>query len=387
VGGALAVLLVPVIAVLAAHPPKRVGEALRVAWGFAQPPPLPAAIEVLPYAALLVWVVVAGASVALLALRAAGKLSGGRFGALACGLLVLDLFRIGMGNNPSIPVAHARQPVTPAIARLQAHRPARFAGLQPKFGLQPLVPDLAMRYGLYDARGYDYPVERRYDRLWRRAVSGPQGFTPPTLQVRVSPLALRTLGLLGVTDLLAPPGGPRQPGLKVTYDGPDARLYANPDALPRTWVVAGQQRVAGEDAALAAITAPGFDARRAAVVESPLPGLSNGPAAPAGSSRIAQYEPERVVLDAHADRPALVALSDVYFPGWHATVDGHDAPIERVDYLLRGIPVGPGAHRIVLEYRPLSWRIGWIVSLVALLGLAAAVWQSARRWPARSSAP
>ena len=101
----------------------------------------------------------------------------------------------------------------------------------------------------------------------------------------------------------------------------------------------------------------------------------------------AAVRPERVVLTARAARPARVVLSDVQFPGWHATVDGRDAPLERVDYLLRGVPVGPGAHRIVLEYRPLSWRIGWIVSLVALLGLAAAVWQSARRWPARSSAP
>jgi hypothetical protein len=244
-----------------------------------------------------------------------------------------------------------------------------------------------MRYGLYDARGYDYPVERRYDRLWRRAVSGDTGFTPPTLQIRTDPLALRTLGLLGVKDIIAAPGGKPVPGLRVTYDGPDARLYGNPDALPRAWVVAGQQRVAGEDAALAAITAPGFDARRAAVVEQPVPGLSAGPAQPAGSARIASYAPEHVVLTARAARPALVVLSDVQYPGWHATVDGREAPIERVDYLLRGIPVGRGAHRIVLEYRPLSWRIGWIVSLLALLGLGAAVWQSARRWPARSSAP
>src|SRR5919202_1268685 len=105
-----------------------------------------------------------------------------------------------------------------------------------------------MRYRVYDARGYEYPVERRYDRLWRRAVSGATGFTPPTLQVRVTPQALRTLGLLGVRDLLAPPGGPRR-ALPVLYDGRDARVYANPDALPRAWVVAGQRRAAEEDAA------------------------------------------------------------------------------------------------------------------------------------------
>jgi hypothetical protein len=253
-----------------------------------------------------------------------------------------------------------------------------------------------MRYGLYDARGYDYPVERRYDRLWRRTVGGKEGFTPPTMQVDPTDGALRTLGLLGVRDLLEPPGLERRAGLRVTYDGEDARIYANPHALPRTWVVAGQRSVPGGDAALAAISDPGFDARRTAVVERPVDGLQEGAAAPAGTSRIAAYDGERVELAARADRRALVVLSDVWYPGWRATVDGREAPIERVDYLLRGVAVDPGAHRIVLEYRPWSWRAGWIVSLATallLVGLLVAgrptgamLWKSARRWPARSSA-
>jgi uncharacterized membrane protein YfhO len=55
-------------------------------------------------------------------------------------------------------------------------------------------------------------------------------------------------------------------------------------------------------------------------------------------------------------------------------------PIERVDYLLRGIAVGAGEHRIVMTYEPWTWRLGWIVSLLAALGLlAAAMWKGARR--------
>ncbi len=77
----------------------------------------------------------------------------------------------------------------------------------------------------------------------------------------------------------------------------------------------------------------------------------------------------------------LVVLSDVYFPGWKATVDGEDAPIERVDYLLRGVAVGAGEHEIVMEYQPWSWRIGWIVSFLTAVGLVAAtMWKAGRRW-------
>ena len=89
-----------------------------------------------------------------------------------------------------------------------------------------------------------------------------------------------------------------------------------------------------------------------------------------------RIEPDR--MEVTASGRGLVVLSDVHFPGWHATVDGRDADIERVDYLLRGVAVGDGEHEIVLEYRPSSWRAGWIVSLLTALGLLAAMWKGAR---------
>lgn len=78
-----------------------------------------------------------------------------------------------------------------------------------------------------------------------------------------------------------------------------------------------------------------------------------------------------------------MVLTDVHYPGWKATVDGQPADIARVDYLLRGVVVPAGHHRVEFAYEPLSWRIGWIVSLVALLGLIAvtAVALTRRRRP------
>jgi hypothetical protein len=386
VGGALAVLAVPVVLVVARVPLEHVGEALEVAWASAAAPATQAGVTILRLAALSVWIVAAGAAVVLLWLRASGRIGGATFAAVACALVAADLLRIGIGINPAIPVEHAEQPATEAIQRLQRARPARFAGLAPEIGLQPLVPDTAMRYGLYDARGYDYPIERRYDTLWKRAVAPPPGFTPPTLLVKADDESLRVLGLLGVTDVIQPPGEPRVPGWEVAYEGDDARLYSNPHALPRAWVVAGQRTVRDEDAALDAILDPQFEPARTAIVERPVAGLADGPAA-GGEARIVRYEPDRVELSATAGRRSLVILSDVHFPGWRATVDGREVPIERVDYLLRGVPVDAGTHRIAFTYRPASWRIGWIVSVLAALGLLVAVWKSGRPWPGRSTAP
>jgi uncharacterized membrane protein YfhO len=93
-------------------------------------------------------------------------------------------------------------------------------------------------------------------------------------------------------------------------------------------------------------------------------------------------------VTATAKREGLLVVSDAWYPGWTATVDGKPADVERVNYVFRGVRVGPGAHRVEFAYRPLSWRIGWIVSLLAVLAIAAAglaprrLRRGARRAPA-----
>lgn len=340
----------------------------------------------LPLAAAVAWLVLAGSGAALVTAVWRGRLSPGRAAPLAVALVAADLLRFGIGENPSIPLGHARQPATRAIEILRERLPARFTGTVPDFGITPLNADTAMRYGLQDARGYDYPVERRYDRLWRKAVAPRIPFIPPTTLAAATPQALRGLSLLGVRSLVAQTTDRslEAPGLRVAYDGRDARIYDNARALPRAWMVE-RQRVAGsEDEALRAVLDPATPLRTEAVVERPVPGLAGPAATPRARAtappvRITRYAEEDVDLAATARRPSLVILSDVFYPGWKARVDGREVPIERVDYLLRGVPVPAGAHRIELRYRPWTFTAGWIVSLVTLLGLTAAVVRGRRR--------
>jgi uncharacterized membrane protein YfhO len=115
-----------------------------------------------------------------------------------------------------------------------------------------------------------------------------------------------------------------------------------------------------------------------ALTERRLPGIpaeGGRPPSPAGTARLAAYERERVVARTAAPRRSLLVLTDVHYPGWKASVDGSDAKVERVDYLLRGVVVPPGEHTVELRYEPASWRAGWLISLAGALaigGLAAA---------------
>jgi hypothetical protein len=139
-------------------------KALEVAWGFADPPSVDpfdthdtAVGNVVRMSALLQWIPLAGAALALVAwrLRRVRPLHAAVFVTLAFSVLAVDLFRANMGFNPAIPTADAAMPATGAIRYLQQQRPNRFVGLSTQFSFQPLPPDMAMRFDLYDARGYD----------------------------------------------------------------------------------------------------------------------------------------------------------------------------------------------------------------------------------------
>jgi len=372
-------ILVPAVAVLLRAPlgGADAGAAMRSAWALADPPPLPGALATLPLTALLVWLPLAAAAAALVWLRSHRRLAAGTFAVLALALTAADLVRFGMGQNPAIAVERAEPPATGAIRHLQARAPARFAAVGTSSVVPPVPPDTAMAYGIADARSYDYPVERRYAELWTSEVAArdPLGFTPAGATATAGPRALRALGLLGVADVLQPPGEPplRAPALKLAYDGPDARVYANAEAVPRAFLVGRQRVVDGEAAALAAVTEPGFDPRAEAVVERPVEGLGSSPAAGSGAATLTEVAPERMRVSVEAPAPRLLVTSDVFLPGWRARVDGRDVPLERVDYLLRGVAVPAGSHRVELTYRPWSWTAGWIVSLLTALGLLAAV--------------
>jgi hypothetical protein len=380
------------------------GSALNVAWGFAHPAVPPPGVDaagtitgaVVRDSSLLIWLPLAGAALALIAwrLRPAKPLAVAAFVGLIVLLLAADLFRANMGYNPAIPERNATPPATGAIRYLQSQRPNRFIGVSTQLLSQPLPADLAMRFGLYDARGYDYPVEQRYDALWRRNVApGIGAFTQPEEFASATPAALRALGLLSVRDLLVGPlqaiATPlRGPDLRVVYRGKDGVIYQNDMALPRVFLVSSQETVPSGDAELATVTSPGFDGRGVAVTSSQLPALPQARRAAAipGGASLASYGAQRIVIDATATKPSLVVLTDDYYPGWTATVDGRSVPVQRVDYLLRGIPVGPGRHTIVLTYDPSSWTIGWVITVASLLVLcgliAVAVLRRPRQVPA-----
>src|SRR5262249_58298564 len=93
-----------------------------------------------------------------------------------------------------------------------------------------------------------------------------------------------------------------------------------------------------------------------AVVEEPLPESSTFGGG--GQATIVRYEPERVTVRTASDAGGLLVLTDRWFPGWQATVDGRPAAILRTDYLYRGVVIPAGRHRGGVVYRPRPLLLG-----------------------------
>ena len=68
------------------------------------------------------------------------------------------------------------------------------------------------------------------------------------------------------------------------------------------------------------------------------------------------YEPNHLVYNVTSKNGGIIVFSEVYYPGWTATVDGQQAELGRANYILRALNVKPGKHEVVLDFHPASLR-------------------------------
>jgi hypothetical protein len=154
----------------------------------------------------------------------------------------------------------------------------------------------------------------------------------------------------------------------------DAVVYFNSRAMPRVWLV-GSVRVVDAEEALKTITGEGnieFDPRKTALIEMdgksvPLPSeLSNGTVSADASAKITSYEPNKLTIETSADHASFLVVSEISYPGWIGLVDGKEEAIFQTDYLLKGVALTAGKHRVEMRYTaPAFWK-GVYVSLLTL---------------------
>ena len=147
----------------------------------------------------------------------------------------------------------------------------------------------------------------------------------------------------------------------------------NPFAMGNAWFV---DRLRYVDSAQAEIDALGqIDLHREAVADKQFEALLGQPSATdsAATVAISSYEPNELKYVVKSQNGGVLVFSEIYYPGWTATVDGQPVELGRVNYVLRAMRIEGGAHEVVLSFFPRSISVTETIAYVALAILALSV--------------
>jgi hypothetical protein len=185
----------------------------------------------------------------------------------------------------------------------------------------------------------------------------------------------RTRDLLGVTFEIAKPES--RPGETPVFKGSSGySVYRNATAFPRVWSVHRAMNLETDLRVRAALGDPKFDLRVTAPMTEPAPALEtcNQPDAVAETAR----GMNTVRIGAHMACRGLVVLSETWYPGWQATVDGRPTRIYQTYQALRGVVVPAGNHTIVMRFRPRSVLIGALMTAAGIIAACALALKAAK---------
>ena len=91
------------------------------------------------------------------------------------------------------------------------------------------------------------------------------------------------------------------------------------------------------------------------------------------SVKLTKYMSDRLEYDVYSAKGGVIVFSEVYYPGWTATVDGQEAELGRADYLLRALNVAPGKHKIELTFHPKSVATTETIAYIAYAAIVIAL--------------
>jgi hypothetical protein len=169
------------------------------------------------------------------------------------------------------------------------------------------------------------------------------------------------------------------PALTMIFHNERYKAYRNANALPRSFIVHETKIAADREASLRALLSPEFKPAAFAIVSEPI-GLANDSSVRSPTPVITRRTLNEVVIIADPSAPGLLVLSDSFYPGWKAFVDGKETAIHRVNHVMRGVLLSPGNHEVRFRYDPLTFKVGALISLGTVLLLTAfLIWTKASR--------
>jgi hypothetical protein len=212
---------------------------------------------------------------------------------------------------------------------------------------------------------------QRLTRLWEltntRYLIGAAGYLH-VLNQQLDPVKHR-FRIAAAFDIGLKPGVEHYTGTQdlaayIKPNGPYA-LFEFTGALPRARLYSTWQVSTNDQATLEELPNPAFDPHKTVLVAEPVGApKAAGANQPPETVDWVSYAPKDVVLSAKASAPSVLLLNDRFDPNWHVTIDGKPALLLRCNYIMQGVKVPPGEHRVEFRFAPSP--VGLYVSLAAI---------------------
>lgn len=159
----------------------------------------------------------------------------------------------------------------------------------------------------------------------------------------------------------------------VPLQGGETVPIQNPYTYGNAWLVDNITYVDNANEELDGLK--GRDLRHSAVADKRFKDIL-GESTPQGDVSVVSiksYEPDHLTYEVESDKGGVVVFSEIYYPGWTATVDGESVEVGRVNYVLRAIRVAPGRHSVELSFYPKSIvvteTIAYITSAILIVAM------------------
>jgi hypothetical protein len=262
-----------------------------------------------------------------------------------------------------------------------------------------LKTNLDQIWGIQQASGYGPLIPKRYGELLNMTEGG---FLIPPFHYKAEDRCFDILSIKYATSAaedsrLEEIKNNNKPNWKKIEVIGTASIHENLNALPRCWLVGNVTRSTPKQILRGIKTSVLNSSERfnpletALIEESPPPTWKNQSAPDKGTQQLnAQGEfkekldsraggtdskncqiisltDKEVILETDSTKPSFLVVSEIYYPGWKATIDNRPAEIYKTDYVLRGLFVDKGKHRIIFSFEPTRLKPALFLALVAIL--------------------
>jgi hypothetical protein len=297
-------------------------------------------------------------SLVLIGLRAYGKIGRRPFAVLACIVLFVDIYLFSSQFITTYEFQNSR-----AKQDIIAHFPKSPVDGRVLTNSSLFQANDGLRWKFPSVLGYDPLILRRYVQFVLASQRLPMDDQVVNLY-RIHDAKARLLALLNIRQIVTD----RQVEV-VKSEVPYAQVVLNKVEVPSTEV-------------LALMNSEKFNPREEVVLEGEHfsePRIEQQVKPIETSCRVLKYEQEKIVIRVSTEKKGYLVLSEVYYPGWQAFVDGKEADVLCGNYMFRVIPLEPGDHEVRLFFVSWPFRIGVLVSLLTLSVCVLLTWCSKRK--------